>query len=222
MTRTSFLRARIAGLMMLALIASTGVALAGPPLLCHPFDIGTAKSLTWDGSRGWMGRADATNLTTLVADTEALLTPDTPVIVRMETLRRAALYASRDAQVAPQLLQRLQARAQSGADPLASFDAGYLIETYRQIGELAKYGDSQLQAKTSVVAALVKDVDGYAMVQKSLASRANDPGIEFASALIAASINRKADYNQHAVKARAHAHTDPLVARNIGQIAGSY
>ena len=206
---------------MMALIASTGVALAGPPLLCHPFDIGTAKSLTWDGSRSWMGRADATNMSTLVADTEALLTADTPVIVRMETLRRAAIYASRDAQVAPQLLQRLQARAQNSTDPLASFDAGYLIETYRQIGELGKWGGNDMHAKHDVVAALVKDVDGYALVQKSLSARASDPGIEFASALIAASINRKADYNTHAVKARANAHQDPLVARNIGQISGS-
>ena len=221
MTRTS-IRTRILGFTMMALVASTGIALAGPPLLCHPFDIGTAKSLTWDGSRGWMGRADGINMQTLVADTEALLTPTTPVIVRMETLRRAAIYASRDAQVAPQLLQRLQARAGNGTDPLASFDAGYLVETYRQIGELGKYGNSGLQAKHDVVAALVKDVDGYAMVQKSLAARANDPGLEFASALIAASINRKTAYNQHAVKARAGAAQDPLVARNIGQIAGTY
>jgi hypothetical protein len=206
----------------MALIASAGVALAGPPLLCHPFDIGPAKSLTWDASRGWMGRADATNMQTLVADTEALLTPDTPIIVRMETLRRAALYASRDAQVAPQLLQRLQARAQSGSDPLAMFDAGYLIETYRQIGELGKWRENGVNAKYDVLAALVKDVDGYAMVQKSLTARSNDPAIEFASALIASSINRKAAYNQHAVKARANAHTDPLVARNIGQISGTY
>ena len=58
----------------------------------------TRGRLPWDGTNAWwQGRADY-NLQNLVADTEALLTPSTPVIVRMETLRRAALYASLDEQ----------------------------------------------------------------------------------------------------------------------------
>ena len=72
-------------------------ALAGPPLLCHPFDIGAAKSLPWDGAQGWSKGSADYPLGRLVTDTEAILQPATPVLVRMETLRRAAIYASRDA-----------------------------------------------------------------------------------------------------------------------------
>ena len=118
MTRVS-MRSVIGILTLVALAATADVALAGPPLLCHPFDIGTAKSLTWDNSHGWQGRVGATNMKTLVADTEALLTPDTPVIVRMETLRRAALYASTDAQVATRT-----AHASAGARQSARRRAG--------------------------------------------------------------------------------------------------
>jgi hypothetical protein len=224
MTRLSS-RSRGALLTVVALAAAAGVAFAGPPLLCHPFDIGTARSLPWDGSNGWPGRAAAGNMPTLVADTEALLTPSTPVIVRMETLRRAALYASRDESVATTLLERLQARAREAGssgkpDPLAAFDAGYLIETYRQIGQM--HGNRE-QWKTSAVAALVARLDGYAMVQTSLAARPDDPAIEFAAALIAGSgnsANERAAYARHAQKAKAGATQDTFLARNIGQISG--
>src|SRR5687768_18373698 len=118
-----------------ALVALLGVAapaLAGPPLLCHPFDIGSARSLPWDGTNAWwQGRSDY-NLQNLVADTEAALTPATPVIVRMETLRRAALYASLDDKVATRLLSSLNARAQAAdASANTQFDAGYLTETFK-------------------------------------------------------------------------------------------
>ena len=95
---------------VLGIVATATPALAGPPLLCHPYDIGSARSLPWNDAAGWTGtRADYT-LGNLVADTEALLTPSTPVVVRMETLRRAAIYASMDAAVAKQLVTRLNAR----------------------------------------------------------------------------------------------------------------
>ena len=82
---------RAACFALVALLGVAAPALAGPPLLCHPFDIGSARSLPWDGTNAWwQGRADY-NLQNLVADTEAILSPSTPVIVRMETLRRAAL-----------------------------------------------------------------------------------------------------------------------------------
>ena len=94
---------------VLAAIITATPAFAGPPLLCHPFEIGTARSLPWDGT--WsQGKADY-KIANLIADTETLLTPTTPVLVRMETLRRAALYASTNGQIANQLLSRLLARA---------------------------------------------------------------------------------------------------------------
>ena len=68
---------------------------AGPRTkLIYPFEIGSARSLPWGGE--WSrGRADY-SLAALVRDTEALLTPATPMVVRLETLRRAVIYASSD------------------------------------------------------------------------------------------------------------------------------
>src|SRR5262249_18555306 len=78
--------------MITAAMAYQQIALAGPPLICHPYDIGDAKSLPWNGSE-WRDVKPDYELNRLVEDTLALLTPETPVIVRMETLRRATIYA---------------------------------------------------------------------------------------------------------------------------------
>jgi hypothetical protein len=223
MTRVS-MRSALGILTIAAVVGTADVALAGPPLLCHPFDIGTAKSLTWDNSHGWQGRTGAASMKTLVADTEALLTPDTPVIVRMETLRRAALYASTDAQVARELLTRLQARASSAkTGSLETFDAGYLIETFRQISRMHDWKrDDGATIQTAALKSLVESADGEAMIQQSLAANAENPSIEFAAALIAGSYkDRKADYIKHAQKARAGAAQDQLLTKNLGHISGT-
>jgi hypothetical protein len=223
MTRVS-LRSATGILTLVALAATADVAMAGPPLLCHPFDIGTAKSLTWDNSHGWQGRVGATSMKTLVADTEGLLTPDTPVIVRMETIRRAALYASTDAQVATELFTRLQARASSAkSGGLETFDAGYLIETFRQISKMKGWErDDRAQTQLTTLQSLVDKADGEAMIQQSLAARNGDPAIEFAAALIAGSYPaRRADYYKHAQKARAGAAQDALLTKNLGHISGT-
>jgi hypothetical protein len=223
MTRLS-MRSVIGSLTLAVLAATADVALAGPPLLCHPFDIGTAKSLTWDSSHGWQGRTAATNMKTLVADTEAILTPDTPVIVRMETLRRAAVYASTDSQAATELLTRLQARASSAKKGgLETFDAGYLIETFRQISRMHDWKrDDGATIQTAALKSLVDKSDGEAMIQQSLAANADNPSIEFAAALIAASYKgRNADYEKHARKARAGAAQDALLTKNLGHISGT-
>ena len=172
-------RSRSTAFALLAVVALAVPAVAGPPLLCHPFDIGNARSLPWDGTRAfWQGRADY-RIDNLVTDTDALLTPSTPVIVRMETLRRAAIYASRDRQVASQLLERLTARAraaeQSGKpDSLALLDAAYGTEAFRQTGML---GRSQgFGERAPIARAVVGDTDGTALMAKSLATRPNDAG----------------------------------------------
>ena len=47
--------------LVLASIALARPALAGPPLLCHPFDIGTAASLPWSGTRLWLDETQVPN-----------------------------------------------------------------------------------------------------------------------------------------------------------------
>lgn len=205
----------------LATLTFAAPALAGPPLLCHPFDIGTARSLPWDGVGNWArGQADY-KLAHLISDTEALLAPSTPVIVRMETLRRAAIYASHDRDVATRLLARLtdRARASENAgrpDALALLDAGYLTEALRQISYLTE--SAQFKASGTWIRGLIGGTDGYAMVKKAIVVRPDDPAMEFAAALIAADKNRPA-YQAHATRARAGVNRDKLLALNIGHVS---
>ena len=216
-------RSRSTAIAVLAVLALALPAVAGPPLLCHAFDIGNARSLPWDGSRAfWQGRADY-RLEDLVADTDALLTPSTPVIVRMETLRRAALYASADGEVAARLYARLAERLQASQKPggrpddLALFDFGYLTETYRQIAELDR-GMSEFRGRGPALRKAVGRADGYALIKKTLGKPTTDPAIEFAAALM---IGRRDDgaFRAHAERARAGAGRDALLARNINYVS---
>src|SRR5262245_1140229 len=80
-------------------------ALAGPPLICHPFVTESGSLITWGTGSGWNTPHPSYEVTKLVADTTAALTPDAPVLTRMENLRRATIYAMRDPIVAEQLLK---------------------------------------------------------------------------------------------------------------------
>ena len=165
MTRTM---TRTRPLMMAATLAvalfSARPVLAGPPLLCFPFDIGAARSLPM-GTGNWHATDPAYDVAHLVDDTLALLTPQTPVVVRMETLRRATVYASTNAGVAEALLKALQARAaMPTADaPLAVFDFGYLVETYREAKPIF-----------SATIPAVDRINGYQLVLKAHAIARND------------------------------------------------
>jgi len=183
-------------------------ALAGPPLVCFPFDIGTARSLPWDAQgHAWKGMRANYRVAQLTGDTLALLTPAAPVIVRMETLRRAALYATTDATAARGLLTTLLDRAAAkGGEPIALFDAGYLAETYKQLAPIAPE-----------TAALASGIDGYRLVAKSLAARPHDPGLEFAAAMITLD-GRRGSYEDHVRFARSGASNDVLLARNIERL----
>ncbi|HXW89556.1 MAG TPA: hypothetical protein VEK33_03335 [Terriglobales bacterium] len=186
------------------LAAFTTYAQAGPPLLCHRIEIGQAKSLPLiDWTQRDTGGYD---LKRLSRDTLALLEPDTPVLVRMETLRRAAIYARHDPQVAKELLTRLQARAADSdaagrPDALAWFDAGYLAQTYKQW-----IGNVESNPATGV--------DGYAWVKRAIRLRGQDAELEFAAAFLTLS-GPKGEHQDHVRKAIAGAKSDPLLAQNL-------
>jgi hypothetical protein len=195
---------RLAISIAVVLVGFTSYAQAGPPLICHPIEIGQAKSLPWiDWNQKGTGGYDLKNLT---RDTLAILDSSAPVLLRMETLRRATIYARQDPQVAKELLTRLQARAATSTDSglseaLAWFDVGYLIETYQQwIGK----------AEPNPAAGL----DGYAWVKKAVRLRGQDPEMEFAAALITLT-GPESDHREHARKAVAGAGNDPLLAQNL-------
>lgn len=196
-----------------AMLCFATVAQAGPPLICHTIEIGNARSLPWISHDWNLSGGENYDVKNLVRDTLDILGPDTPVLVRMETLRRATLYARKDPLVAKELLAKLHARATSAEssghpDALAWFDVGYLAETYKQwIGQnwMRVSKDEQNPAA---------GVDGYAFVKKALALRGPDAQMEFAAALITLSVSRS-EHREHAEKAIAGAKSDSLLAQNL-------
>jgi hypothetical protein len=202
----------------LTLLASATTGRAGTPLVCFPYEIGAAKSLP--GSDGdWKGVNPNYDRRHLVRDTLALLTPDTPVIVRMETLRRAVIYATagmrgwsdkhgfnaEDRSNTAALLEKLRERTNETTGParaLALFDVGFFTETLRQTG-------------------LDKSLDGYDLLKKALELRGPDPEMEFALAL-ASSWPKRPELAGHLSRARAGAKSGSLLAANLAShFAGS-
>jgi hypothetical protein len=211
-------RSLFTAIVVVAALVTARPVQAGPPLLCHPFDIGSTASLPWSGASSWFDGKPDYRLSGLVNDTEALLGPSTPVVVRMETLRRAAIYASRDPQVASALLQRLSAKAESSKTALALLDAAYVTEALRQIAQIG--GVTEGKNHVAAIQDLIRDRDGWQQMKASLAASPDDPGLQFAAALIAAGKDRGA-YVEHARRARAGAQKDVLVARNLNHISGA-
>ena len=199
--------ARFTGLACLTVLVFVNAALAGQPLICHPFDIGKEKSLPWTGTSWNLSGNEGYETSHLSQDTLDLLDTKMPVIVRMETLRRATLYAGKDLKAAKELLTRLHARANAAEntkspDALALFDFGYLVETYNQ----------GLRKDQNPAAG----VDGYAFVKNALAQRGNNPEMEFAAALITLG-RAQAEHEEHVRKAMTGAKSDPLLSRNLAK-----
>jgi hypothetical protein len=192
------------------------VAQAGPPLICHTIEIGQAKSLPWISHSWNLSGGENYDVKNLVRDTLEILGPDAPVLVRMETLRRATLYARKDPLVAKELLARLHARATASEssghpDALAWFDAGYLAETYKQwLGQNLPHMTDGMRMDPNPAAG----VDGYTLVKKAIALRGADPQMEFAAALITLS-GPQEEHRRHAQKAIAGAKSDSLLAQNL-------
>ena len=180
--------------------------LAGPPLICHTFDIGSAKSLprishSWNLSGG-----ETYDTSKLANDTLTLLAADNTVIVHMETLRRATLYARKDPAAAKQLLAAITMGTKSAAPQsdesraLTYFDTGYLAEAYKQW-----LGDSNNPAA---------NLDGYALIKQAIQLRGSDPQMELAAALVTLS-GPAAEHQAHTQKAIAGAKNDPLLTCNL-------
>jgi len=199
-----------------AVLLLANAAQAGPPLVCHAFEIGQAKSLPLAGDSWNLSGAENYDTNNLVKDTLEILRPTTPVLVRMETLRRATLYARKDPIAAKELVTKLYSRAASAEsaghpDALAWFDVGYLVETYKQwIGRDLPHLTDGMRLDRDPASGM----DGYAMVKKAIALRGDDAQMEFAAALITLS-EPGDEHAQHAQKAIAGAKNDALLAQNL-------
>src|SRR5262245_56531281 len=103
-------RTAAAAVIALALAAA---AEAGPPLICHPFNAGNAALLPWASTgQGWNTPDRSYDIKNLTSDTLRLLSPDAPILARMENMRRATIYAGQDERVAADLLTAVLARVQ--------------------------------------------------------------------------------------------------------------
>ncbi len=201
-------KSKLAG-WLFALAALAVPASAGTPLLCHKFDIGGAKSLPWGATGNSWNSPDTTyNTTHLVDDVLSLLADSTPVVVRMETIRRAVIYAERNDSLSRILLERFKARAdqvyQGNRKVLHLFDYGYLIETMKQASMM----------RGLQVAAALGGGRGYSIIQEALGMRGYDPEREFAASVVAV-WPRRADYQEHFRRAVAGAANDPLLEKNL-------
>lgn len=202
-------------LLSLVLLFASSAA-AGPPLLCHPFDIGAARSLPWSGA-AWTAVDPGYDAKRLVNDTLSLLTSDAPVLVRMETLRRATVYARNDPARATQLLaglrDRLAAKNRDGRDyAIALFDVGYLTETYKQASWIA----ANMHEDFRGFAPGASDADGYAQITHAIAIT-GDPAMEFAAAVVASDRRAHGEtaYKDHLTRAIVASPEDSLLARNL-------
>jgi len=184
------------------LLVVTAVAQAGPPLICHTIKIGQAKSLPWVSHSWNLSGRETYDIKNLTRDTLELLHAKMPVLARMETLRRATLYAGKGPEVAKELLTKLHARATTGnPDALAFFDFGYLAETFKQ-----GLGKGQPNPAAGV--------DGYEWVKKAIGLRGQDPEMELAAALITLK-GPESQHQEHVENAIAGAKADPLLAQNL-------
>jgi hypothetical protein len=199
-----------------AALLFTQAALAGPPLICHPFVIESTPSLPWASAPGWRAPDRDYDVRRLTPDTLALLSPDVAIVARMETLRRATIYASGDSKAASDLLRALLARAQAPSREqriaaLAWFDAGYLIESYRQLALVDKVDLLAAYARSGAPG--TAHLDGYALVEKAITATPSDAaGMEFAASLMTTD---KAAAQRHRDNAAAGAAAGSLLAANI-------
>jgi hypothetical protein len=194
-----------------AVLTIAAAAEAGPPLICHPFDAGNAQLLPW-AARGqeWNTPDRAYDLKRLTTDTLKLLSPDAPILARMENMRRATIYAAQDPRIATELLRAVLKRAEPASggavSPLALFDAGYLVETFHQGTAINRSSDALTVALRDL-----KVIDGYAIVRRAMDVGGATPEMEFAASLM----KEGPVSAEHRRRAVSGAPTGSLLARNL-------
>jgi hypothetical protein len=204
-------------------IAFAQSAFAGPPLICHPFQTEGGNLIAWGKSSSptnWNTPDHSYDIKKLVADTTATLTPDAPILTRMENMRRATIYAMQDPVVAHELLKAVMARALATTnDSRAWFDAGYLIESYKQATHMRQDRKPELRGWQAVDETI--RVDGYNWVKKAMAmttapahrslGEGGSAEMEFAASLMTTGSIAQA----HRAKALANASKGSTLAKNL-------
>ena len=189
---------RRTSMFVLAVLGLAGGLRAGPPAVCWPVEVGDAKVLP-EGDRALAGDPDR-----VVEETLKLLDGSSPVLARMETLRRAALYlsdsgAGRNALSRALALRVLDAEADGKPAALAWFDAGYATGCFEQLR-----GD--------------RSPRGYRWVRHANELAKGDARMEYACCLLTLMDGPKL-FAAHLAKAEAGAAADPLLAANLAELA---
>lgn len=200
-------------LALVIVLVSASPALAGPPLICHPFETGSTKLLAWGAdTSNWNAALPGYNLKALTTDTVRLLEADPAVLTRMENLRRATIYAMRDPVIAQEFLKSMLGRALSTTPTAATwFDAGYVIEAYKQAKHLRPTGPFDRSAWAAVDETL--SVDGYGFVKKAIAMGGPTAEMEFAASLM----TQGAASTAHRSRATASAARGSFLAANLSK-----
>ncbi len=173
---------------------ATAPAWAGPPLICHAIPIGSQPSLPWTDAHGWNGTLPSYDIAHLERDTLALLAPSAQIEVRMETLRRATIYAARrsglaDALAAALMGRVMDAQANGTPDPSAWFDAGYFAETLGQAARIYPllHGSDRDEW---MIRSDVQQLDGLAWMRMAI-RLGGGKGMDSAVAMVERATNRR-------------------------------
>jgi hypothetical protein len=204
----------LAAVIAFAAVSAAVPALAGPPLICHPFETRGGALLPWDAKgpgTNWNAPLASYDTARLTHDVVALLDTDSPVLTRMENLRRATIYAQKDPVLARQLLDAVMSRT---GRPLASFDAGYLIESYKQAVTIR---DKKGQPAWAAVDETIK-TDGYGLVKKAMAMLGTpNAEMEFAASLM----TQGSTSAEHRARAAAAATNGSALAINLARYSSN-
>jgi hypothetical protein len=197
-----------------AVVSAAVPALAGPPLICHPFETRGGALLPWDAKgpgTNWNAPLASYDTARLTRDVVALLDTDSPVLTRMENLRRATIYAQRDPVLARQVLDAVMSRTGRAQ---ASFDAGYLIESYKQAVPIrGKKGQPAWAAVDETI-----KTDGYALVKKAMAMLGTpNAEMEFAASLM----TQGSASAEHRARASAAAANGSALAINLARYSSN-
>jgi len=191
---------------LVGFIVAISSTFAGPPAICHPVEIGDAKSIPWgndafDKKRGY-------SKSEVIDDTVKILNDSKSAMVHMETLRRATLYLDRSSELAATLQATLMARVldnetKNKANALAWFDAGYLAQCYDQVG-----------IDTGVTCGKDQGVIGYAWIKKAISINENDPELQFGAAMVTVLAGIK-EHDKYVARVKKLAKYDSLVIKNL-------
>jgi hypothetical protein len=189
----------------LTLIVLAGTALAGPPMICHTYSIGNDTSLPWGADKNsWNNPDPKYDAANLADDTFKLLDSGKPLLTRMETLRRAAVYSSKNTAAGLELANHLMARALASEvkgqnNSLALFDAGYFVESMKQMSHISKSN-------------AFSGIDGYDWAKRSLPGLQDKLVAEYALGLMQAETSWP---NEHIRRAVLGAQEGSLLAQNL-------